>query len=629
MGPINSDRLDPLLGGANRPLSSEFKNELTRLSARLKERHSRGSAASFDFFTAAVTALSKLRGTMHAELRLTCLLCCGHFFYNSGFAQSALRAARELEVLAFQVRDKLWMRKALNLRGIVNADVGNVSEALIAYTGALSLAREMGDKKAEMLVLNNLGGALVYGGLLREAILCFQKVAAQDKSDLEMRVVAQMGSSNLAQIHLQKEEYSQGIDALARNLAVSDEPFDAETALNRTICEFMYVQLALGLGQIELARKHLKYCLRFSRWGESRRSIFLATVAEGLFEVHASDVMKGISKLENALAGTEEINHARITCLTALVKAFDEAGQPERALHYLHELLNDVRSKREAGISALMEIASDWDYRSPAKDSGILDVLERREFKLRAAVAEREVANSRIEMLERLAVTADLKEEESGEHGYRVGKLAALLAEEMRWSREASVSLEFAARLHDIGKIGVPDRILLNSQALKDAERHFIGTHTVIGAELLAKSNVPQLRIAEDVAHYHHEWWDGTGYPSKLKGKRIPIHARIVALADVFDALTHGRPYSEAWSMDRAMEEIRTRRGSQFDPELTDLFLNLVARLRTEHEDLDAFLAKAALNSPFAQARKKIRSMLAEEHANERQAMALATASVD
>jgi putative two-component system response regulator len=344
--------------------------------------------------------------------------------------------------------------------------------------------------------------------------------------------------------------------------------------------------------------------------------------------VHAADVMKGISKLEAALTGAEVDNHARTTCLAALVRAFDEAGRPERALHYLQELLNHVRSRREASISALLELPRAGGYDSPLKDAGVINVLERREFKLRAVVAEREVANSRIEMLERLAVTADLKEEESGEHGYRVGKLASLLADELNWSQEASVSLELAARLHDIGKIGVPDRILLKSQELKDAERHFIGTHTVIGAELLAKSNVLPLRMAEDVARYHHEWWDGTGYPMKLAGKRIPIHARIVALADVFDALTHGRPYSEPWSKDRAIEEIRSRRGSQFDPDLTDLFLDLVMRLRREHEDLDAFLAKAAVNSPFAQARNKIRSMLAQEHESERQATASAAETV-
>jgi putative two-component system response regulator len=223
-------------------------------------------------------------------------------------------------------------------------------------------------------------------------------------------------------------------------------------------------------------------------------------------------------------------------------------------------------------------------------------------------------------MLERLAIAADLKEEASGEHGYRVGRLAGLLADGLRWKIDDSRALDLAARLHDVGKIAVPDRILLTSEQLLDAERHFISTHTTIGAEILGKSNVPQLRMAEEIARHHHEWWNGEGYPSKLKGKRIPIHARIVALADVFDALTHGRPFSPPWSMDKALDEIRARKGTQFDPELTELFLELIGKLRTEHQDLDEYLGRAGRNSPFLQARNRIRQMLAEEREQEKKA---------
>jgi putative two-component system response regulator len=187
--------------------------------------------------------------------------------------------------------------------------------------------------------------------------------------------------------------------------------------------------------------------------------------------------------------------------------------------------------------------------------------------------------------------------------------------------------LELSARLHDIGKVAMPDRILLSTEALRQAERQFISTHTKVGAELLSGSSDPQLRMAEEIARHHHEWWNGEGYPSKLKGKRIPIHARIVALADVFDALTHGRPFSPPWSMDRAIEEIRARRGTQFDPELTDVFLELVAKLRNEHQDLDEYLGRAGRNSPFLMARNKIRAMLAEERDLEKRATVEGTAT--
>jgi len=219
-----------------------------------------------------------------------------------------------------------------------------------------------------------------------------------------------------------------------------------------------------------------------------------------------------------------------------------------------------------------------------------------------------------------LVSLVDLRDAYTGSHSSRVAGYVRATGLRMGLPDAQLDNVVMAALLHDIGKIGVPDRILLNSKELMEAERHFMSTHTIIGAELLAKSNIPQLKMAEDIARCHHEWWDGSGYPSKLAGKRIPLHARIVALADVFDALTHGRPFAQPWPIDRAIEEIRTRRGTQFDPELTDLFLDLVARLRAEHDDLDGYLGKAGRNSPFLQARNKIRLMLAEERQKEQKA---------
>ena len=135
-------------------------------------------------------------------------------------------------------------------------------------------------------------------------------------------------------------------------------------------------------------------------------------------------------------------------------------------------------------------------------------------------------------------------------------------------------------------------------------------SHTTIGAEVLAKSNIAHMQMAEEIARHHHEWWDGTGYPGSQSSSGIPLAARITALADVFDALTHARPYKSAWSIDSALTEILSLRGRQFDPELTDMFLGLVARLRREHDNLDVFLGAAAKDSPFLQARNKIRLTL-------------------
>ena len=213
-----------------------------------------------------------------------------------------------------------------------------------------------------------------------------------------------------------------------------------------------------------------------------------------------------------------------------------------------------------------------------------------------------------------MAVAADIREDISGEHGYRVGRLSALLAKEIGWDRDACAAIDIAARLHDIGKIGIPEKILFDRRTLKGAEKHFIASHTVVGAEILSKSEIPQVRLAEEIARCHHEWWDGTGYPKGRKGPAIPKSARIVALADAFDAMTHGRPYAQAIPAKAALDQIATLRGRQFDPELTDHFLALVRRLAAENPDMDGYLARAARNSPFLKARTRIKEMLAQGH---------------
>jgi putative two-component system response regulator len=424
----------------------------------------------------------------------------------------------------------------------------------------------------------------------------------------------------LAQTYHSLDQIPEGFEAAKMAVASAVEPVDMASAMSAITREYTYVQLALELGKLREARERAKICANYAVWCGSPRGRVLSDIASGLCEVHGGKVDKGFALLENALKSGSETDAVRSVVLIALVKAYDAANQPERALNYLQMLLDHKRQTRDKSLASLFSLPVEFARNSYVAGEIDLRAMELKRAELKATVAERELFSTRIEMLERLAVTADLKEEASGEHGYRVGKISALLATELGWENASAHALEVAARLHDIGKLGVPDRILLSSIALNVTERHFITTHAIIGAELLAKSNIPQLRMAEEIARCHHEWWNGEGYPSRLAGKRIPIHARIVALADVFDALTHGRPFAKPWPMDRAIEEIKNRKGTQFDPELTDVFIDLVQRLRAEHEDLDEYLGRAGRNSPFLQARNKIRLMLAEEREHEKMA---------
>lgn len=187
----------------------------------------------------------------------------------------------------------------------------------------------------------------------------------------------------------------------------------------------------------------------------------------------------------------------------------------------------------------------------------------------------RALEESRLEVLERLARAAEFRDDATGQHARRVGTTAGLLAERAGVPRAQVELIVRAAPLHDIGKIGIPDDILLKPGELEPAEFETMKRHATIGAELLAGGRTSLMHTAAEIALHHHERWDGSGYPAGLRGGAIPLAARLVALADVFDALTHARPYRAAWPIATALEELVRQAGAHFDPVLVDRFLEL------------------------------------------------------
>jgi putative two-component system response regulator len=186
-----------------------------------------------------------------------------------------------------------------------------------------------------------------------------------------------------------------------------------------------------------------------------------------------------------------------------------------------------------------------------------------------------ELEQTRLESLERLARLAEYRDDATYEHPQRVGRTAALLAERLGLAPDVVDAIRKAAPLHDVGKVGVPDRILLKPSRLTAAEFELMKSHTLIGSDILAGSSWPLLQLAEEIALSHHERWDGTGYPDGKVEDEIPMSGRIVIVADNFDALTHSRPYAAAWDADKAAAEIRRQSGQHFDPDVVDAFGSL------------------------------------------------------
>lgn len=595
-------------------ISSELSDSakyIADLAAQIQSHLSAPTSASFAAVSEAVNRLRSIDSDESAAVRITCMLDAAQFFYVTGQPFIGISAVQHAIALAERTGNKPLLRRANTAHGILCADTGNIPVAIEAYVKALELAQELKDPAGECAIWNNLGLALHYAAQYGEAIRCFQHGAAiaYSRPDLlAMRVVA-LTNIGLSCLHL--EDFHLGLRSLEDAIRLNNRPVTVNDFLSRTILETHYTRLLLEVDNFEKAREHSEMAKVFAARAKTVRADTMAAVAEGLCEVHAGMTDVGLSRLTMALEKARLLRSALGDTLIAMVKAQEAAGRPERALVYLRELLEHTRKLQQENALRHLKLLEQVNAQPSANPIRPTTALERREALLRGKVAEQELFKARVEMLERLAVAAELRDDSTGEHAYRVGKLAALLAVEYGCDDDTIFMLDLAGRLHDIGKIGVPDAILLKPGRLTEPERQIMRAHTTVGAELLAKSNIVQMQMAEDIARYHHEWWDGNGYPSSLSGTAIPLAARITALADVFDALTHKRPYKDAWTVNAALTEISALRGRQFDPELTAIFVTLVERLNQEHHDLDQFLGQSARNSPFLQARSKIWETLA------------------
>lgn len=190
-----------------------------------------------------------------------------------------------------------------------------------------------------------------------------------------------------------------------------------------------------------------------------------------------------------------------------------------------------------------------------------------------------ELCQSRLEIIQRLGRAAEYKDNETGMHVIRMSHFARLLSLALGHSPDWAEDLFHAAPMHDVGKIGIPDAILQKPGPLTQEEWSVMRTHPQIGAEIMGHHRTGVLRLAREVALEHHEKWDGSGYPGGLAGTHISIAARIVAVADVFDALTSVRPYKNAWLPEDAMAHIQAQAGQHFDPELVTRFVPLLPQL--------------------------------------------------
>ncbi len=194
--------------------------------------------------------------------------------------------------------------------------------------------------------------------------------------------------------------------------------------------------------------------------------------------------------------------------------------------------------------------------------------------------AHQELKYAYLDTINRLVAATEYKDEDTGDHIVRISRYCTLIAQKMGLPDETVELIQYASPMHDIGKIGIPDHILLKPDRLTKEEFDIVKNHTTIGAAILEAARSEVLQVSREIALTHHEKYNGRGYPQGLSGSNIPVSGRIVAIADTFDALTSRRPYKDPYPIDVAVDIIRSEKGAHFDPEIADVFLENIEEIR-------------------------------------------------
>jgi putative two-component system response regulator len=549
-------------------------------------------------------------------------------FYLTANCECGLVVAQQVRDLANQNGYMYTesMLAVLNAIGVCASDIGDNVCATEAFSLGLSLAEELNHRKYQGKFLGNLGVMWMYSGLYAEALHVSEKAIHIVSSDPTLYSEVLKYRANILQANYLLGRYSEAIQVISET-KFPENTFSAHDIQDRLFFEAHSATVYAETGSAEVALKHLELARKYLKQSSTLRNETVFELAEGYLAVCAGDFAKGLSTMESSLSKASHRRLAQNSFLPNLIRAYEHAGQPHEALRHTRALidqqiaLQEKNILRNARLNRGMLDATTGEVVSDEAPTVLARLLTRAQI-LEGQVAKIELMNERqksfiqrTEMLERMAVMAALRDDASGERVYRVGRLASLLTHMLGEDDHTVFMMEMAARLHDIGKISIPDSVIQKASVYVPAEHDLMKMHATIGADMLAKSEITELQMAEQIARYHHEHWDGSGYPEGLKGEAIPLPARVVALADVFDALTHARAYRPAFTIDAAIEEINKGRGAQFEPRLVDPFIKLIQLLRREQiadehgnvpANLDDLLGQSAKASPLLLARQKI-----------------------
>jgi len=425
----------------------------------------------------------------------------------------------------------------LNNIAICYEKLDSVHKAIDIYKSIADIAVEIADDRALVLSSINIGNVLVKEARIKEAVTYFADALERSRT-LNYPHFQADALEGLGQAHLELGQWEEALNyfsqALEHSMVLGDREGETDVLL-------LMGKTHLARGEHARAGQHLQHALELAQ--ESQR---LGTLSEG--HRLLSEALEGESDLRGALTHFREYHRLQA------------------------QLFNQESEKLSATLSVQFELER---AKVETETYKLRTELEQRaRIDAEALVFERtaELEQAQIEIVNRLALAAEYRDDQTGEHTLRVGRYAAEIARHMGWEAPEVSLMQQAARLHDVGKIGIPDSILLKPGKLTPEEFVYMQSHTSIGGRILSGGHSRLVLLAETIALSHHERWDGRGYPKGLSAEDIPLEGRIVAVADVFDALRQVRPYKKAWTREEAWAELSAQSGKQFDPSIIEIF---------------------------------------------------------
>jgi len=510
----------------------------------------------------------------------------GSIAFTSGHPDDAFALALEARDLARKAGATVTEVFALNVVGLVHQSAGNFTEALEYGLKALELYRLTDDRVHEGNLLNSI--ALIHQELgdTDRALVTFEAALTahrnQGADEVPMHHVLIL--HNMAEVRAGRNEHLLAVSLASEALDISRDNApeyapDLLALLAASYCE---------LGMIDEADRCIDEAeqLLDDNPGDidRARTTYTLAMARGKASLARGDLPRAVEHYRLALGTAKESTALprQLAAYTELATICKRLGLFEEALEYQEERFRTHEAIFSEGADLrikTLQIAHDTEA---ARQQA--EILRLRTGELEALVRGRtyDLEEYQLEAFQRLAVLAEFRDTDTGEHTIRVGDLSANIALELGQPDEWAAKLRLAGRLHDIGKVAVPDSILLKPGPLTSEEFDVMKTHTTIGAEILSGSSSPLIQLAAEVALNHHERWDGTGYPAGLAGEQIPVSGRIVTVADVYDALTSHRTYKHAWTPLEAIDYIVGARGAQFEARVVDAFLHVMRRMHPE-----------------------------------------------